>query len=182
MKRLLVLAFENLEDLPKNWKEFSEIDAYGQSKTSSKDLPVRINLSSQFFEIGNFKKPKENYDFCFIRHPDPWGEPRNWMQAIAALGECLNGKLICEFWFPSEIKTFDLLLKSILGESIVKFVNSRKIENIGKWNNFEATWEINCTKNKKDMLEFYKKEKWRILQEYYQKASKFFNKNHISKS
>ena len=172
--RCLVLAFENLNDLPKDWKNFSSIDAYGQSKISKKeiaDLPVKLNVYNQFFEVKNYRKPKQPYVLCFIKHPDPWGEPRNWLQAIAALGECLNGKLVCEFWFPHEIKAFDFLLKSLLGKS-AQFVEAKQLDNVRDWKNFEATWEVKNTS--KNMSEHYQKQKMKILQKYYNEIGKFF--------
>ncbi|HLD16061.1 MAG TPA: hypothetical protein VJB94_05845 [Candidatus Nanoarchaeia archaeon] len=85
--RCLVLAFETLDDLPTGWKKLKHIDAYGRSKVSGK-LPKNIKVYNKFFETNNYKKGR--YDLCFIKHPDPWGEPRNWMQAIAAIGEILK--------------------------------------------------------------------------------------------
>src|SRR3989344_7707670 len=117
--KCLVLAFETLKDLPNNWQSFSEIDAYGQSKLTMTEihrLQNKLRIFNKFFESTNLKKNNKIYDYCFIRHPDPWGEPRNWMHAIIALGDSLNGKLDCEFWFVHEIKAFDFLLKSLLGE------------------------------------------------------------------
>ena len=173
--KCLVLAFENLEDLPKNWKECELIDAYGFSKVSDEEitkLSTNLNTYNKFFEIKDYKKPKDPYDFCFIRHPDPWGEPRRWMQAIAALGECLKGKITCEFWFPHEIKAFDFLLKAILTESSVKLLETKQIGKVGDWENYSATWEINSNGMKENMISSYKENKMKILETYYNETGK----------
>ena len=172
--RCLVLAFEDLHDLPSSWKDYACIDAYGQSKISLKDkegLPVKLTVYNQFFEVKSYYKPKKPYDLCFIRHPDPWGEPRNWMQAIAGLGECVVGALVCEFWFPHEVKAFDFLLQSLLGTS-VQFVKAKQLDNIGEWKNFQARWEIKGLQ--KNMSDCYQKKKMEILQEYYNNFGKNF--------
>lgn len=172
--RCLILAFENFDDLPKNWRDFDVIDAYGASKLTGEDIkkfvgdsPVKLKIYNQFFEIKNFQKPEHPYDLCFTRHPDPWGEPRNWLQAIAALSECLKGKLVCEFWFPHEIVAFNFLVTSLLGKENVKFLAVKQIENVGEWKNYSANWEINPLATQHDMLSVYQKNKKEILQDFY---------------
>lgn len=182
--RCLILAFENFDDLPKNWRDFDVIDAYGASKLTGEDTkkflgdsPVKFKIYNQFFEIKSFQKPEQPYNFVFIRHPDPWGEPRNWLQAIAALGECLQGKLTCEFWFPHEIVAFNFLLASLLGKENVKFLATKQIENIGDWKNYSAEWEINLVETQKEMLSVYQKRKQQILQHFYAEIGKSYKDN-----
>lgn len=179
--RCLILAFENFDDLPKNWRDFDVIDAYGASKLTNEEIKklvgnssVKLKTYNQFFEIKSFQKPELPYDFCFIRHPDPWGEPRNWLQAIAALGECLKGKLICEFWFPHEVVAFNFLLASLLSKENVKFLASKQIENVGDWKNYFTEWEINPTKVQDDMKSVYQKNKQEILQKFYKEVGKSY--------
>jgi hypothetical protein len=182
--RCLILAFENFDDLPKNWRDFDVIDAYGASKLTDEDIKkfvsdfsVKLKIYNQFFEIKNFQKPEQPYDFCFIRHPDPWGEPRNWLQAIAALGECLNGKLVCELWFPHEVVAFNFLLASLLGKENVKFLAAKQIENIGDWKNYSAEWEINPLATQSDMQPVYQKNKQEILQKLYKEIGNYYRDN-----
>lgn len=179
--RCLILAFENFDDLPKNWRDFDVIDAYGASKLTDEDIKkfvgdskVKLKIYNQFFEIKNFQKPEQSYDLCFIRHPDPWGEPRNWLQAIAALGECLKGKLTCEFWFPHEVVAFNFLLASLLDKENVKFLAAKQTENVGGWKNYSAEWEINSTATQNGMLSVYQKSKQEILQKFYKEIGEFY--------
>jgi hypothetical protein len=179
--RCLILAFENFDDLPKNWQDFDVIDAYGASKLTDENIKkfvgtfaVKFKIYNQFFEIKNFQKPEQPYDFCFIRHPDPWGEPRNWLQAIAALGECLKGKLTCEFWFPHEVVAFNFLLASLLGKENVKFLTVKQIEKVGDWKNHSAEWEVNLTDTQPDMLSIYQKRKQEILQNFYREIGESY--------
>lgn len=180
--RCLILAFENFEDVPKNWRDFDAIDAYGASKLTDEniknfvgDSSIKLKIYNQFFEIKNFQKPEQSYDFCFIRHPDPWGEPRNWLQAIGALGECMKGKLTCEFWFPHEVVAFNFLLASLLGNENVKFLAAKQIEDVGNWRNYSAEWEINSVGTQSDMLSVYQKRKQEILQSFYKEMWKNYH-------
>lgn len=177
--RCLILAFENFDDLPKNWRDFDVIDAYGASKLTDEEIrkfvgnsKIQLKIYNQFFEIKNFQKPEQPYNLCFIRHPDPWGEPRNWLQAIAALGECLKGKLSCEFWFPHEVVAFNFLLASLLGKENVKFLAAKQIENVGDWKNHSAEWGIVVTQS--EMLPIYQKRKQEILQRFYTEIGKSY--------
>lgn len=179
--RCLILAFENFDDLPKNWRDFDVLDAYGASKLTDEEIKkfvgnssIKLKIYDQFFEIKNFQKPEQSYDLCFIRHPDPWGEPRNWLQAIAALGECLKGKLTCEFWFPHEVIAFNFLLSSLLDNENVKFLSAKQIENIGDWKNHSADWEINQNTTQSDMLAVYQKRKQEILQKFYKEMGQSY--------
>ena len=182
--RCLILAFENFDDLPKNWQDFDVIDAYGASKLTDEDIkklvgssPVKLKIHNQFFEIKSFQKPEQPYDFCFIRHPDPWGEPRNWLQAIAALGECLSGKIACEFWFPHEVVAFNFLLVSLIGKGNVKFLVAKQIENTGDWKNYSAEWGINPTTMQSNMLSVYQQIKIETLQKFYKEIGEYYRDN-----
>jgi len=184
--RCLILAFENFNDLPKNWRDFDVIDAYGASKLTDEEIKkfigdslMKLKIHNQFFEIKNFQKPEQPYDLCFIRHPDPWGEPRNWLQAIAALGECLKGKLTCEFWFPHEVVAFNFLLASLLGNKNVKFLSAKQIENVGDWKNYSAEWEINSSATQSDMLSVYQKNKQGILQKFYKETGEIYRDDFV---
>jgi len=170
--------------LPKNWRDFGIIDAYGASKLIDENIrkfvgnsKVKLKIYNQFFEIKNFQKPEQPYNSCFIRHPDPWGEPRNWLQAIAALGECLKGKLICEFWFPHEVVAFNFLLASLLGKENVKFLAAKQIENVGDWKNYSAEWEVNLVEVQSGMSAFYQKMKKEILQKFYKEVGQNYRDN-----
>jgi len=182
--RCLILAFENFDDLPKNWRDFDVIDAYGAIKLTDEEIKkfvgdskVKLKIYNQCFEIKNFQKPEQPYDLCFIRHPDPWGEPRNWLQAIAALGECLKGKLTCEFWSPHEVVSFNFLLDSLLGKENIKFLAAKQIENVGDWKNHYAEWEVNLVDVKNDMLSVYQKNKQEILQKFYKEMWQNYRDN-----
>lgn len=179
--RALILAFENFDDLPKNWRDFDIIDAYGANKLTTleitqfvDDSPVKLKIFNQFFEIKNFQKPEQSYNLCFIKHPDPWGEPRNWLQAIAAFGECLKGKLTCEFWFPHEIVAFNFLLTSLLGKENGKFIATKQLENVGEWKNYSAEWKINPNATQGDMLSVYQQRRQEILQKFYREMGDYY--------
>jgi len=180
MKSALVLAYESLKDLPKNYRDFDILDVYGFSSQGGKELKnisTKVNYYNGFFDIANYNEPKFPYNFCFIRHPDPWGEPRNWMQPIAALAESLSGELTCEFWFPSEIIAFNYLLQSILGNESIRIIQIKQIDDVGNWKNYQAKWSINQKGVKNKMLELYQKNKIIILQNYYKNIGKHFNDN-----
>ena len=175
----LVLAFESMEDLPKNWERFDSITAYGPANIS-KSIEEAIKSQTilvmrKLFSIRNFEKPDVPYDYSFIRHPDPWGEPRSWMQAISALGESLQGRLECEFWFTHEIPAFHYLLISLLGNDNIDFKEMLELDSIGNKPNYMAVWEVNTTGIKEDMLEFYEKNKTNILSDYYRNIGQDFD-------
>lgn len=174
--KCLVLAFETLEDLPVNWQKFSSIDVYGLSKINnpteaatslSPDLKAKLTLHNKLFLIRTLEKAKDPYTFCFVRHPDPWGEARSWMKAICALGETLSGNLECKFWFTHEIIAFDFLLRELLGQQNVRFIEAGQLPNIESKANYQANWAINPNGVQKSMLEIYEQNKVKILEEFY---------------
>lgn len=171
----IVLAFSTGKDLPNNHKDFTIVDCYGQYHgTDSTKLAPNIVVHDELFEVGKTTVPNTLYNEGFIRHPDPWGEPRNWMQAIAALGECLQGKLTCEFWYPHEIIAFHFLLNSILSQEQVKLLQAKQIEDANQWDNYSASWGINAVRLQTNMLEQYQKEKHGILQYFYANIGTFY--------
>lgn len=164
----IVLACSTIEDLPSHWQQFSHIDCYGEIK-HAKDFTDcdNVTIHNQFFEIGKNEIPTIPYSLGFIRHPDPWGEPRNWIKAIAGLSECLQGELVCEFWYPHEILAFHFLLTAMLDKDQVKFISAQQLKDIRDWNNFQASWQLNAIKLSADMLTLYQKEKQHLLQNFY---------------
>lgn len=182
MQRSLVLAFSSLEDLPTDWESYKHIDAYGQITSPELSYPANIHLHDRFFEIGKVTIPKPPYSFCFIRHPDPWGEPRSWMQAIAALGECLQGRLQCEFWHPHEIIAFHFLLTQVLSSDQVHFESAIQIADVGEWANFSVSWTINPITLQKDMLEQYQKEKQQILQQFFNTIGQYYQETSLQEA
>lgn len=176
----IVLAFSTVQDLPNNHAIFWSVDCYGQYNTSAPHkLPSNIVVHQGLFEVGKTTIPNTLYSEGFIRHPDPWGEPRNWMQAIAALGECLQGKLTCEFWYPHEIIAFHFLLSSILSQEQIKFLHAEQIEDANEWDNYSACWEINAINLQTKMLDQYQKEKQGILQYFYTNIGSFYQDTSI---
>lgn len=172
----LVLAFETMEDLPKNWQDFVSIDAYGQVKVSLdevKNISTSLHIYNQFFQVDTNQFPNKLYRSCYIKHPDPWGEPRSWMQAIAALGECVDGTLICEFWFPHEIKAFDFLLQSVLGDG-VHFVQAKQLPDDRECDTYEAVWQITKKSAEENITKLYQEKEMKILQEFYVKVGPLF--------
>lgn len=181
----IVLAFSTLQDLPTNWTSFERIDCYGEVDPKcleSKKGNERIIVHNQFFAIGKNILPTTPYQECFIRHPDPWGEPRNWIQAIAGLGECLQGKLTCEFWYPHEIIAFHFLLVSLLSKDQVTFIHAEQVADSNNWDNFRADWKINAISLQTDMLEQYQREKQTILQNFYTLIGKFYRSIEIDEA
>ncbi len=176
----IVLAFSTAKDLPHNYKDFTVVDCYGEwSEADTTKLAPNIVVHQQLFEVGKTPVLNTLYSEGFIRHPDPWGEPRNWMQAIAALGECLQGPLTCEFWYPHEIVAFHFLLTSILSSEQVRFIHAQQIEDANEWDNYSASWEINATSLQADMLAQYQKEKQGILQYFYTNIGTFYRDTSI---
>ena len=182
MKKCLVLAFSTLEDLPTPWENIEHIDAYGQIKNPELDVPSNLHIHDRFFEIGKVVTPTIPYDSCFIRHPDPWGEPRSWIQAIAALGECLQGDLRCEFWHPHEIIAFHFLLTEVLSPKQAQFQTAQQINDVGEWNNFSSSWKINFVEIQKEMLSLYQKKKQKILQDFYNTIGKYYKITPLSEA
>lgn len=173
--KCIVLAFSNLSDLPANKAAFEIIDCYGEVELNMpKQTDTNITIHQELFAIGKNTLPETPYQEAFIRHPDPWGEPRNWIQAIAALGECLQGKLICEFWYPHEIIAFHFLLVSLLSPEQVKFIEATQVADCNDWDNFSASWHFNAISLQANMLEHYQKEKQNILQRFYKQVGKFY--------
>jgi len=164
--RGLVLAFETWSDLPKPWKQFRTIDVYGTPKfrieARNKGF-AKVTLRGAFLDITKYKKPSYTYSYAFIRHPDPFGEPRNWMQAIAAVAESLSGKLECEFWFPAEILAFDFLLRAMIGQRHVARLDVQRARPVRKWKNYRAVWAINPLGAQKGMAQRYQSRKHRVL-------------------
>lgn len=175
--KCIVLAFSNLKDLPQNHTAFELIDCYGEIDCNDFD-PTSINsnivIHRELFAIGKNIIPETPYNAGFIRHPDPWGEPRNWIQAIAALGECLQGNLTCEFWYPHEIIAFHFLLVSLLSQEQVRFLHAEQTADSNDWDNFSASWKINAISLQSDMLDHYQKEKQTLLERFYNQIGKFY--------
>ncbi len=180
MKSALVLAYESIKDLPNNYRDFDTIDIYGFSSQGGKEfknISTKVNYHNGFLDIADYAKPQFPYNFCYIRHPDPWGEPRNWMQPISALAESLQGELSCEFWFPSEILAFNYLLEAIIGKESINIIDINQLDNVNDWKNYMSKWSVNKNGLKHSMHEFYQKNKIRILQNYYKNTGKHFNDN-----
>lgn len=175
--KCIVLAFSNVNDLPANKDSFELIDCYGEVELKDSDhqgLSSNLVVHRELFTIGKNTLPETPYNEGFIRHPDPWGEPRNWIQAIAALGECLQGKLTCEFWYPHEIIAFHFLLVSLLSHEQVRFRHAKQIADSNGWDNFSASWQINAISLQANMLDHYQKEKQTILERFYNQIGKFY--------
>jgi hypothetical protein len=173
----IVLAFSTLQDLPNNWSSFERIDCFGEVALKETEINAnrqKIIIHNEFFAIGKNSLPDTPYQECFIRHPDPWGEPRNWIQAIAGLGECLKGKLIGEFWYPHEIIAFHFLLVSLLNKDQVNFIHAEQLADSNNWDNFGASWQINAISLQSAMLDQYQREKQTILQNFYTSIGKFY--------
>ncbi|MBI2635155.1 MAG: hypothetical protein HYW79_01260 [Parcubacteria group bacterium] len=180
--KCLVLAFENVQDLPSNWKDCESVDIYGFIKSENAVTAVRdlfadsntkFNINNELFLIRTLREVGQPYDFCFIRHPDPWGEPRNWMKAVSALGETLSGKLECEFWFSHEIIALNYLMVELLGKSNVEFIDSVQLPDVENKKNFKALWVINHSGIQEKMLQVYEQNKIRILERFYRYLGQF---------
>jgi hypothetical protein len=166
MKKCLLLAFEDAKDLNKEMEQFDRVDAYGPLTKVNTTKFKNLHISKQFFWIENYKMTKEKYDLCIIRYPDIWGEPINWVRAIAAIAESVRGKLVCEFWMPSEIVAFDFFLTSIIGDNITLERTYKSFNRTQGVSNFIVEWRI--LKTKKGMLSFYRNHKLKIMHEFYQ--------------
>ena len=172
MKKCLLLAFEDAKDFKKELEQFDRIDAYGPLAKVNITKFKKLHIFKQFFWIENYKMTKEKYDLCIIRHPDIWGEPINWVRAIAAIAESVRGKLVCEFWMPSEIIAFDFFLTSIIGDNI-KFERIYKSFNRTQGvSNFIVEWRI--LKTREGMLSFYRNNKLKIMHEFYQSVGPIY--------
>lgn len=175
---LLVLAFETPSDLPHNWEEFEHITAYGPAKDFAFDEKFsvkKLHIMRKLFSIRDLQKPTQPFNACYIKHPDPWGEPRNWIKAIAALGETLQGSLTCEFWFTHEVPAFHQLLLQTLGEEHVTLQEVGELEKIGNKPNYYGRWGINTVGILGDMFDKYERQKTAILEEHYNKAGEYFH-------
>lgn len=175
--RCLVLAFSTMEDLPQGWEQFDHIDAYGQIKIPKKEwksLPKNLTLHEGFFEISkDFKAPRP-YDLCYIAHPDPYGEPRNWIKAVAAIIECVKGTIIATFFFTHEIHAFDLLISTV--DPYIDFGEAKQLPPKGDWEQFEASWTIDTLEG--DMYEEYQAKKHEWLIRFYQKVRPIMGKRY----
>ncbi|MEM0142933.1 MAG: hypothetical protein QXL94_03130 [Candidatus Parvarchaeum sp.] len=171
MANCLLLAFENAKDLGDDLCLFKRVDAYGPLADIELTQPMNLHIFKQFFWIENYKKPKEKYATCIIYHPDIWGEPINWIRAIAAIAECVEGNIVCEFWMPSEIIAFNFFLTSIIKDN-VRLLSAKKISSRSKIPNFRVEWKIRKTKN--GMLSFYRRNKMSIMYDFYHTIGKLY--------
>ncbi len=138
----LVLAYTNLDDLPKNWDKFDSIDLFG----SSEEVWQSMKKGNTY--LRNHRKlllnktdlPQRDYSRVYIKHPDPFGEPRNWMLAISVIRERLQGYIDCIFWSKQEILAFNFLLINLWGTENVKFI-SLNITNDNGEQKFYIRWE-----------------------------------------
>lgn len=126
--RALVLAFQSVKDLPPHPERFEHIIAYGDMGK----VPIiragslKIVVRPYQFGFGNHSS-KERFDYCYIRHPDPFGEPVPWMSAIAGIGERVTGPIEAVFYHPYEVTAFHYLLKKIIGKKNVKWKSGRRV-------------------------------------------------------
>ncbi|MEK6902003.1 MAG: hypothetical protein AABX02_00250 [archaeon] len=147
--RALVLAFKNMEDLPPQPERFEQIIAYGVMRKIPKITPLLINLTIRPFQFGYGNHPaNERFDYCYIRHPDPFGEPVPWMSAIAGIGESVKGPLEAVFHHPYEVTAFHYLLKKIIGKKNVKWEYGRHIVDTEapsppyQWDEYLSRWML----------------------------------------
>ncbi|MCW3848062.1 hypothetical protein OF829_12500 [Sphingomonas sp. LB-2] len=178
--RGLVLAFEGFADLPPAWRDCRTIDAFGKVtfpldvvRAFVGDAPVAITIHHQLLDILDFEPPGAPYDLCFIRHPDPWGEPRSWLCAIAAIGECLRGELTCVFHRQHEGLAFNFLLAAMLGAENAKFLSAEKVEDAGGERHIALRWQINAKGVQRDMGIRFRNRLRAILRQFYTQIGQF---------
>ncbi|MGC8662474.1 MAG: hypothetical protein ACP5RT_01665 [Candidatus Micrarchaeia archaeon] len=180
MEKCLLLAFEDSKDLSKELAQFDRVDAYGPLAKVDTAKLKNLHIFRQFFWIENYKLSKEKYSLCIIRHPDIWGEPINWLRAIAAIAESVNGKLVGVFWMPSEIVAFDFFLTSIIGKNLVLETIYTSHSRACRSNSFVVEYRI--LKTQKGMLSFYRSHKMEIMRRFYQTVGTFYWEMSIDKA
>jgi hypothetical protein len=119
----------------------------------------------QMFCLSNYNR-EVNYRCCYIRHPDVWGEPRNLMTAIAAISQCVKGKLICEFSAKDELAAFQYLVTCLTSAKLSRIYRTR----VGKSNRkaaYHAEWVMQRRRRVLDMSAFYSRNQRRILSRLY---------------
>lgn len=141
---LLVLGYRNRDDLPTHLGAWSRISAFGipDPKLDSPGSP-EVTVYAQLFSVDSYADLQEAYNAVFIRFPDPFGEPRNWLKAIYALGFCVDGPLEAWFYEPGELLLFDWMLRYALEDHVATGVRveTRDILNDPKPVGV-ATWQI----------------------------------------
>ena len=96
MSKVLVLAYESEQDLPKTG---TPTQLFGPDTTDG-FLSHRDQLTVSFESV-------------FIRHPDPVGSPRSWYRAIEAVAMCITvpTTVMVELWYDWETQPWlDLLV------------------------------------------------------------------------
>jgi hypothetical protein len=184
-KRCLVLAFERFDDLPDDWRRFDAIDAYGVSTVTSADVEAfkagwtgEMTVRPGLLNVTRWRPPAVPYDHCFIRHPDPWGEPRNWFRAIAALGACLAGELTALFFYQHEILAFNFQLTALLGQSAVALSDTAPIADVRREGEtsapcVRARWSINPQGVQAGMEERYRLRLGQAMRRFYLEMGPF---------
>ncbi len=174
--RCLVLAFETFGDMPSNWQSYDAIDAYGSNCVSAADVAsfrggsaTAITVHNRQLSIMAPERPAIVYDDCFARHPDPWGEPRNWLRAIAVLGESLRGSMRCILHHQHEGLAFSFLLTSLLDKENVRLERAVECEP----GQFQFTWRINPAGPQTDMQTRYRARLGTIMRRFYAEMGPF---------
>jgi hypothetical protein len=174
--RCLVLAFETFDDLCSDWQSYETVDAYGSNGVSPADVATfrgdcatAITVHNRQFSIMAPDGPVVVYDHCFVRHPDPWGEPRNWLRAIARLGESLRGDIRCVHYHQHEGLAFNFLLIALLDKENVRLESTVELEP-GK---FQFTWRINAAGLQTDMQTRYRNRFGKIMRRFYTEMGPF---------
>ncbi len=147
--RALVLAFKNRYDLPPQPERFDQIIAYGDMRKVPTNVPRSLNLTIRPHQFGFGNHPaNERFDYCYIYHPDPFGEPVPWMSAIAGIGESVKGPLEAVFYHPYEVTAFHYLLKKIIGKKNVKWERGRHMVDpdftspVYRQDEYESRWML----------------------------------------
>lgn len=175
--RCLVLAFETFGDMPSNWQSYDAVDAYGSNSVSAADVAAfrgdsstAVSVHNRQFNVMAAERPIDVYSDCFVRHPDPWGEPRNWLRAIALLGESLSGEMRCVHYHQHEALAFNFLLTALLDKEHVRLERSAE----GEDGMFHVTWRINAGGLQADMQTRYRNRFGQVMRRFYIEMGPFF--------
>ena len=162
----LILAYQDADDLPEQYKQFSSIDAYGDVQNHT-PMKKHMRIVNKPYTLAT--RGIKTYNHCFIRHPDPWGDPRSWANGIAAIGSRLKGDIECVFYRLDEVGAFNYMLRELINPNELAFNDVQTIHSHEQ----QASWTI--TRRQRNMRKRYKQNIERMVDELNAKVQNEFH-------
>jgi hypothetical protein len=178
-RHCVVLAFESVADLPPEWALCDRLTLYGpkapdvEQPFSADPASPLITLRRETLDIATLTPRDQPFDSCFVRHPDPWGEPRSWLCAIAALGECLTGTLTCVVHRDHEALAFNHLLIAMLGQEHAILEGTRRVDDPIGERHLAISWRINPAGVQREMQVRFRRRLRPIIRNFYVDIGRF---------